>query len=43
MVLIVFLQELGEEQFTALMQAFQQSKSQNIKMAKKRYKNWLFS
>ena len=28
-------QELGEEQFTALTQAFQQSKSQNIKMAKK--------
>ena len=28
-------QELGEEQFTALAQAFQQSKSQNIKMAKK--------
>ena len=29
------LQELGEEKFTALTQAFQQSKSQNIKMAKK--------
>lgn len=28
-------QELGEEQFTALTQAFQKSKSQNIKMAKK--------
>lgn len=28
-------QELGEEQFIALTQAFQQSKSQNIKMAKK--------
>lgn len=29
------LQELGEEKFTALTQTFQQSKSQNIKMAKK--------
>lgn len=28
-------QELGEKKFTALTQAFQQSKSQNIKMAKK--------
>jgi hypothetical protein len=28
-------QELGEEQFTALTQAFEQSKAQNIKMAKK--------
>ena len=28
-------QELGEKQFTALTQAFQQSKSQNTKMAKK--------
>lgn len=28
-------QELGEERFTALTQAFQKSKSQNIKMAKK--------
>lgn len=29
------LQDLGEDQFMALTQAFQQSKSQNIKMAKK--------
>lgn len=37
-------QELGEEQFTALTQAFQQSKSQNIKMAKKGTKiNYLVS
>lgn len=28
-------QELGEEQFAALTQAFQQSKSQNVKMAKR--------